>query len=105
VEIRAQAIAVFFAIAQCFGAFGSWFYAQLIGDGKDPSQLMIGYLIGAGVMIAGGIVEWVLGINAEQKSLEDVAEPLSFVRRTTESLAGYGSSAVARGASGTRTPL
>ena len=105
VEIRAQAIAVFFAIAQCFGAFGSWFYAQLIGDGKDPSQLMMGYLIGAGIMVAGGIVEWVLGINAEQKSLEDVAEPLSFVRRTTESLAGYGSSAVARGATGARTPL
>jgi hypothetical protein len=42
-------------------------------------------------------VEWALGVNAEQKSLEDVAEPLSVVRRTSESLAGYGSSAVARG--------
>ena len=36
-EIRAQAIALFFAIAQCFGAFGPWFYGQLIGDGTNPS--------------------------------------------------------------------
>ena len=35
-EIRAQAIALFFAIAQCFGAFGPWFYGKLIGDGSEP---------------------------------------------------------------------
>src|SRR5947209_12840686 len=81
VEIRAQAIAVFFAIAQCFGAFGSWFYAHLIGNGKDPSQLEMGYFIGAGVMILGGIVEIVLGVAAERKSLEEVASPPSLVRR------------------------
>ena len=88
VEIRAQAIAVFFAIAQCFGSFGSWFYAHLIGDGKDPSQLEMGYLIGAGVMVLGGIVEIVLGVAAERKSLEDVASPLSLVRKASESLSG-----------------
>jgi len=88
VEIRAQAIAVFFAIAQCFGAFGSWFYAHLIGDGKDPSQLEMGYFIGAGVMILGGIVELLLGVAAERKSLEDVATPLSLVRKASESLSG-----------------
>jgi MFS family permease len=88
VEIRAQAIAVFFAIAQCFGAFGSWFYAHLIGTGKDPSQLEVGYLIGAGVMVFGGIVEIVLGVAAERRSLEDVASPLSLVRKASESLAG-----------------
>jgi MFS family permease len=88
VEIRAQAIAVFFAIAQCFGSFGSWFYAHLIGDGKDPSQLEMGYFIGAGVMVLGGIVELVLGVAAERKSLEDVASPLSLVRRASESLSG-----------------
>jgi MFS family permease len=89
VEVRAQAIAVFFAIAQCFGAFGSWFYAHLIGDGKDPSQLEMGYFIGAGVMVLGGIVEIVLGVAAERKSLEDVASPLSLVRKAaSQSLAG-----------------
>ena len=35
-EVRAKAIAVFFAIAQCFGAIGPIFYGALIGDGSDP---------------------------------------------------------------------
>ncbi len=79
-EIRAQAIALFFAIAQCFGAFGPWFYGKLIGDGTDHGALTLGYLIGAGVMIAGGLVEVFIGIDAEGKSLEDVANPLSMVK-------------------------
>jgi MFS family permease len=78
-EIRAQAIALFFAIAQCFGAFGPWFYGHLIGDGTNHTLLTIGYLIGAAVMIIGGVVEAYLGIDAEGKSLEDVATPLSVV--------------------------
>ena len=79
-EVRAQAIAVFFAIAQCFGALGPIIYGHLIGTGDDPDQLFIGYLIAATVMIAGGLVEIALGVPAEQRSLEDVAEPLSLVR-------------------------
>ena len=78
-EIRAQAIALFFAVAQCFGAFGPWFYGQLIGDGTNHTMLTIGYLIGAAVMVVGGLVEVFLGIDAENKSLEDVATPLSVV--------------------------
>jgi MFS family permease len=78
-EIRAQAIALFFAIAQCFGAFGPWFYGHLIGDGTNHGALTFGYLIGAAVMVIGGLVEAKLGIDAEGKSLEDVATPLSAV--------------------------
>ncbi|MBO0809895.1 MAG: MFS transporter, partial [Actinobacteria bacterium] len=83
-EIRAQAIAIFFAIAQCFGALGPIFYGHLIGTGNDPFKLFIGYLIGAAVMIAGGVVEIVLGIAAEGKALEDIARPLSVVRGAAE---------------------
>jgi MFS family permease len=79
-EVRAQAIAVFFAIAQCFGALGPLIYGHLIGNGDNPNQLFIGYLIGATFMIAGGLVEIALGVPAEQRSLEEVAEPLSLVR-------------------------
>jgi MFS family permease len=87
VEVRAKAIAVFFAIAQCFGAFGPWFYGKLIGDtaGKSPDYLLhhsllwIGYLIGALVMLFGALIEWLLGVNAENRSLEQVATPLSAV--------------------------
>jgi MFS family permease len=81
-EVRAQAIAVFFAIAQCFGAIGPVFYGWLIGDGGDPGKLFVGYLIAAAVMVVGGVVEIFLGIDAEGKSLEDVAVPLSAVSAT-----------------------
>jgi MFS family permease len=76
VEVRAKAIAVFFAIAQSFGAFGPWLYGELIGNGQDHFRLTIGYLIGAAVMILGGVIEIFLGVNAERRSLEDIARPL-----------------------------
>src|ERR1700753_4242677 len=79
-EVRAKAIAVFFAIAQFFGWFGTKLYTSLIGTGNDPNKLFIGYLIGAGAMIIGGLVEIFFGVAAEGKSLEDVASPLSAVR-------------------------
>ena len=80
VEVRAKAIAVFFAIAQSFGAFGPWLYGELIGNGQDHFRLFVGYLIGAGVMLLGGIIAAFLGVDAEQRSLEDIAEPLSAAR-------------------------
>ncbi|KMO73858.1 MFS transporter [Mycolicibacterium chubuense] len=76
-EVRAKAIAVFFAIAQCFGALGPVIYGALIGDGSEPFRLFLGYLLGAAVMIAGGLVAWFLAVDAEGKSLEDIATPLS----------------------------
>src|SRR3954466_3699246 len=49
-EVRAKAIAVFFAIAQCFGALGPVIYGALIGTGEHPVRLFVGYLLGAAVM-------------------------------------------------------
>jgi MFS family permease len=85
-EVRAKAIAVFFAIAQFFGWLGTKLFSSLIGTGNDPNKLFVGYLIGAGAMIIGGLVEIFLGVNAEGKSLEDVASPLSMVRKTAASV-------------------
>ena len=42
----------------------------------------MGYLIGAVVMILGGVVEIVLGVAAERSPLEEVATPLSAVSAT-----------------------
>ncbi len=75
-EVRAKAIAVFFAIAQCFGALGPIIYASMIGEGENSGRLFVGYLLGAGVMMLGGIVAAALGVDAERKSLEEVAAPL-----------------------------
>lgn len=36
-DVRAKAIAVFFAIAQCFGALGPVISGALIGDGSAPA--------------------------------------------------------------------
>jgi MFS family permease len=80
-EVRAKAIAVFFAIAQFFGLLGTHLYGHLIGTGNDPNKLFVGYLIGAGAMILGGVAEIIFGVAAEGKSLEDIAAPLSMVRK------------------------
>jgi MFS family permease len=82
-EVRAKAIAVFFAIAQCFGALGPVIYGALIGKGEHTGPLFGGYLLGAGVMIVGGLVAAFLGVSAEGKSLEDVATPLAMRRPGT----------------------
>jgi MFS family permease len=85
-EVRAKAIAVFFAIAQCFGSLGSHLYGHLIGAGKDPNSLYWGYLLGAGAMILGGVVAAFLAVDAEGKSLEDIAKPLSVIGGSAEGI-------------------
>jgi MFS family permease len=79
IEIRSEAIAVFFAIGTIAGALGPAFYGALIGDGSSRTGLFIGYLVGAAIMVIGGLVEIALGINAEGKSLESVTKPLTSV--------------------------
>ena len=72
IEIRAEAIAFFFAIAQIFGALGPVIYGALIGSGSSRTGLTIGYIVGGGIMILGGLVEVAFGFRAEGKSLESV---------------------------------
>jgi MFS family permease len=91
-EVRAKAIAVFFAIAQCFGSLGSHLYGHLIGTGTDPNKLYFGYLLGAGAMIVGGLVAAFLAVDAEGKSLEDIARPLSVLAKPAEAIFRAGQS-------------
>jgi MFS family permease len=90
-EVRAKSIAVFFAIAQFFGAIGSSWYGHLIGDGSDRNTLFVGYLVGAGAMILGGLAAVFFGVAAEGKSLEDVARPLSVIGKPPEAIFRPGS--------------
>ncbi len=79
-ELRSRAISYFFAIAQIAGAAAPLIYGSLVGTGAHRGPLTIGYLLGAGLMIIGGIVALIFGVDAERKSLEDVTEPLSIVK-------------------------
>ena len=76
--------------AQVFGSVAPLVYAAMIGPKDAPSEtcLFYDYILGAVVMMIGGVVAAVLGIDAEQKSLEDVAMPLSVVRATGVSGSG-----------------
>jgi MFS family permease len=76
-EIRAMAIALFYAISTGIGgAVGPLVFGKLVG-GSDPTKVAIGYWIAAGLMAVAALTEVVFGVDAEQRSLEDVAEPLS----------------------------
>jgi MFS family permease len=75
-EIRAVAIAFFYAIGSAIGGIaGPIIFASEVESGK-PSQVLIGYLIAAALMIIGGVMELFMGVAAEQETLEDVSEPL-----------------------------
>jgi MFS family permease len=76
-EIRALAIAIFYAFGTLAGGVGApILFGWIIGTGSKTA-LLAGYLVGAALMIIGAIVEAWLGIDAERKSLEDIATPLS----------------------------
>jgi MFS family permease len=96
-EVRAQSIAVFFAIAQLFGAFGSHWYGHLIGNGHDRNSLFVGYLVGAIAMIIGGLAAVFFGVNAEGKALEDVAKPLSVISKPAQAIFRPGDPGTAEG--------
>jgi MFS family permease len=75
-ETRAMAIAFFYAVGTALGGIiGPLLFGQFVSMGIGA--VAIGYFIGAGLMIAAGLVEVFLGVNAENRSLEDIAEPLS----------------------------
>jgi MFS family permease len=76
-EIRALAIAVFYAIGTLAGGVGApLLFGWIIGTGSITA-LFAGYLLAAALMIFGAIVEAWIGVPAERRSLEHVAPPLS----------------------------
>jgi MFS family permease len=78
-EIRALAIAFFYAIGTGVGGIiGPVLFGILIDTGSRAS-LFGGYLLGAMLMVAAAAVAWRFGVAAERKPLESVARPLAFV--------------------------
>jgi len=76
-EIRALAIAFFYAVGTGVGGVAApWLFGALIDTGSRLS-LLGGYLLGAALMLAAGLIALRFGVDAERKPLEAVATPLS----------------------------
>ena len=80
-ETRALCIAFFYAIGTAAGGIsGPLLFGWLIDNAvptQDLSLINTGYLIGAALMIGGGIAELVFGVKAERQPLENIAKPLT----------------------------
>jgi MFS family permease len=78
-EIRALAIAFFYAIGTAIGGIaGPLLFGMLISTGSRGS-VAVGYVLGALLMAAAAVVQARWGVAAERKSLEAVSRPLAFI--------------------------
>ncbi|WP_322056394.1 MFS transporter [Paraburkholderia sp. J63] len=78
-EIRALAIAVFYAFGTALGGIvGPVFFGHLI-DTHQRGEVLTGYLVGSALMLGAALIAAIWGVDAERKSLEHVAAPLSAV--------------------------
>ncbi|MFE2039478.1 MFS transporter [Streptomyces sp. NPDC059477] len=78
-ETRAMAIAFFYALGTAAGGIsGPLLFADLTASGV-VGDTALAFRIGAGLMCAAGLVAAFLAVNAERRSLEDIATPLSVV--------------------------
>ena len=78
-EVRAIAIALFYAFGTGVGGVaGPALFGVLIDTGSRMS-IFYGYLLGGVLMDIAAVVAGFLAVNAERRSLEDIAPPLSAV--------------------------
>jgi MFS family permease len=76
-ETRALCISVFYAVGTALGGItGPLLFSALITTG-DITKAALAFIIGAVMMIIGGVAELIYGINAEGRGLEDIAAPLT----------------------------
>jgi len=76
-EIRALAIAAFYAIGTGIGGVsGPLLFGSLVETGSRD-WVLFGYGIGAALMLIAAVVGGIWGTAAEGKSLEDVSKPLA----------------------------
>jgi MFS family permease len=76
-EVRALAIAFFYAIGTGIGGVaGPWLFGVLIDTGSRWS-VFGGYLFGSVLMLAAALVAALFAVPAERKSLESISRPLA----------------------------
>ena len=76
-EVRALAIAFFYAVGTGIGGVaGPWVFGTLIDSGSRWS-LFGGYLFGSALMLAAAVIAARWGVAAERKPLESISRPLA----------------------------
>src|SRR5690606_8635266 len=76
-EMRALSIALFYAFGTAVGGIaGPWIFGELIGTG-ERSSIAWGYVFGSVLMLGAAMIQWRWGLDAERRSLEEIAAPLS----------------------------
>ncbi len=76
-ETRALAIAFFYAIGTAAGGIsGPLLFSSLVSTGK-VTDTVVAFVTGASLMILAGLAEVFLGVKAERKGLEEIANPLT----------------------------
>ena len=78
-EIRALAIAFFYAVGTGVGGIIAPSLFSFLIDTGSRTSVFWGYLLASTLMIVCGCIAWRWGVDAERKSLEAVARPLTFV--------------------------
>jgi len=87
-EVRAIAIAIFYAFGTALGGIAGPLVFGVLIDSGSRTDILYGYGLGGGLMVAAGIVEAVFGVASERRPLEDVAPPLSAVTAASVSVSG-----------------
>jgi MFS family permease len=78
-EVRALAIALFYAIGTGIGGVAGPALLGALIDTGSRNSVFAGYLFGAGLMVAAAVIAWRYCIAAERQPLESVARPLAVV--------------------------
>src|SRR5262249_37196886 len=78
-EIRALAIAFFYAIGTGIGGIAGPMLFGLLIESGSRTRVLIGYLIGAALMIGAAVIAGTWAVAAERQSLENVSRPLASV--------------------------
>jgi MFS family permease len=74
VAMRGMAIALFYAVGTTLGGLFAPLLFGVLLDRGDRSGLFEVYLLGAALMVGAGVVAAVLGVSAERRSLEELAD-------------------------------
>jgi MFS family permease len=78
-EIRALAIAFFYAVGTGIGGIVAPSLFGILIDTGSRASVFGGYLLASAMMILAGCIAWRWGTDAERKPLESVARPLTFI--------------------------